>query len=84
MAAYPCNFVYHPVQKTLSWDPVPEAEDYEIVYKLQGAVDWINLYSGGIATEAPFDHPDAIAVKGKAKTKGKWGAWSPEELVTVS
>jgi chitodextrinase len=85
MADYPHNFTFDPATQKLSWDAVPDADNYDIQYKQVNSHDWIQLYTGGTSTEVSFPVPiETYAVRGKARQKGEWGVWSPVETVVVS
>lgn len=71
----PENIRYDSDNKKLRWDSVPEADEYEIVYKLKYATDWSVAYSGGNDTECSFvKEPNTYESAGRTKGKsgGKW------------
>ena len=87
MSDYPSNFVYHPANQSLSWDGVPDSEQYIIASSdySSGQPNQI-IYEGGIATSCPFDKtPGTYYISGKPKPKtGPWRVWGPLQPVIVS
>ena len=82
----PVNFQYHPDNKTLSWDEVPDAEEYEVYFKPDSpSADWNIAYNGGNDTHCSFEQPEGLyIVYGRSRDKGGWGTGGPEETVQVS
>jgi hypothetical protein len=87
MADYPCNFVYNQITQTLSWDEVPDSEEYLITSSdySSGIPNQI-IYEDGTATSCSYIKSQGIYyVKGKRKPKtGDWGVWGQLEPVVVA
>ncbi len=87
MADYPENYSYQSSDKTLHWDGVSEAEEYQIEYSTdpQPQVVWQITYNGGTNLSCPFNKsPDAYAIQGKAKNDGRWSIYSPIEYIVIA
>jgi hypothetical protein len=86
MSDNPSNFVYHPVTQTLSWDGVPDSEEYLITSSdnSSGQPNQV-IYEGGIATSCSFVKTSGtyyLDTKTRPR-KGPWGVWGPLEPVVV-
>lgn len=78
------NFWYDPPTQTLNWDPVPEAEQYEVEYKSLTAPDYVVIYTG-TNTSCPFNPGSGTyLVKGRVMKKGSWGLpTNPPVQITI-
>ncbi len=83
MIAPPENFRYDPASQTLIWDPVPEADQYEISFKPETATEWEIVYLGS-NTNCPFNHiPGTYNVHGKSRKSGEWSIYGPDYQIIV-
>ncbi len=81
----PKNFTYDSQNKILSWDGVPDVDEYEVVFKLLISPSWSIAYNGGTNTECSFIHePGVYNVKGKSKKEETWGEYSKVYDINVT
>ena len=80
----PENIRYDSENQKLLWDEVPEADEYEIVFRPTLATNWEVAYSGGNDTECPFVHEKGIyRAKGKTQKNEEWGDYGLEYEIIV-
>lgn len=81
----PGNIRYDSTNHKLLWDEVPDATEYEILFKPILSPNWEIAYNSGNDVECPFDQPLGV-YKGKGKTKkiDIWGNYGPEYEIVVS
>ena len=85
MAQPPSNFTFDQSTATLSWDPSPDGDFYEVEYSSDEGENWKNIYQGGY-TSCPFPLPiGTYLVRGKARVGGgSFGPYSPPKKINVA
>ena len=78
------GFSYNKQNSSLSWDSIPEADNYEIKYKLSTAPSYTEAYYGS-NTQCSLDlDPGTYDFTGKGSgSSGGLGVWTdpPEQIV---
>lgn len=83
MPDYPSDFLYHPINKSVTWDYVPEATEYNIQMQPNAASPFVDIYTG-TNKECGFDQPvGSYPIKGRIKRKDEWLQFGPPETVSI-
>ncbi len=82
----PSNFNFDSQNRTLNWDGVLGATNYEILFKADNPIStWAIAYTDGVDTECTFEQPTGYyKAKGRTSGEGGWGLYGPEETVIVT
>ncbi|TAL67836.1 MAG: hypothetical protein EPN82_13000 [Bacteroidetes bacterium] len=85
MAEYPSNYRYQASNRTLHWDAVDGAEEYQIEFTTDPQMSgWQLAYSGGIDTVCSFmQSPGIYSLHGRVRKGGPWDIYGPIEFVEV-
>ncbi|MCX7736817.1 MAG: hypothetical protein N2319_08890 [Candidatus Kapabacteria bacterium] len=79
----PENFEYNPVTDTLSWESIPDAEEYQIEYAVGESENWLFQYQGPL-TSCPFGHPSGTyRVRGRVYWESSWSKPGKPKRIVV-
>ncbi|MGA2298910.1 MAG: hypothetical protein ABSG15_15295 [FCB group bacterium] len=83
MSAAPENFIYNSASQTLTWELIPDADEYKIEYTLVDPENWADLYIG-TRTICPFQYPQGqYFVRGSSRSEGTWSLPGKPHIINV-